>query len=56
MYVAPKSIRDTLSLDEKMNQLETQMNDLGYSQLLASLGGYIHTIDTRIVDNATGMS
>lgn len=54
MYVAPKTLRDAMSIQEKVEHLESKMKSEGYLQTLASLGGYIHTIDTRIMEGSTG--
>ncbi|KAF6029695.1 FBXO4 [Bugula neritina] len=50
MYVAPKSLRDAMTVEQQIEMLESKMTDGSYLQLLQTLHGYIHSIDTRILD------
>lgn len=55
MYVAARKLREVMSEEQKIAQLEEKMNDEGYLQLLHSLDGYVHTIDARIKENSNGI-
>lgn len=54
MYVATRKLREVMSEEEKIAQLEAKMSDEGYLQLLHSLDGYVHTIDARVKENSNG--
>jgi len=54
MYVAPKSLRDAMTVEQQIEMLESKMTDGSYLQLLQTLHGYIHSIDTRILDGNSG--
>lgn len=53
MYVAQKNVRDNMSVEEKVNQLQKHLNDSGYKQLVCSLDAYIHTVDSCIPVKST---
>ena len=54
MYVASKVVRDNMSIEAKISKLKENMNSAGFVELLESLKGYIHTIDTRIMEGSSG--
>ena len=54
MYLAPKLLREAMTVEQKIEQLKKMMESTGYSELLTSLKGYIHTIDSRILEGVTG--
>lgn len=56
MYVAPRALRDSMTIEARIGALKSIMQDSGYLDLLASLNGYMHTIDTRIQEGSTGLS
>lgn len=54
MYVAAKTLRDAMSTEEKITRLRQNIeSNSGHLELLQSLKGYIHTIDTRIQEGST---
>ncbi|XP_067936964.1 F-box only protein 4-like [Watersipora subatra] len=53
MYLAPKLLREAMTVEQKIEQLKKMMESTGYSELLTSLKGYIHTIDSRILEGVT---